>query len=115
MCPNVKRECFCVSGLFGDHVSRGDILGSSAELILFFLTPAQWGVCLNSASECLTTSCGPHNPHPGFILLHTPLPAVLYGGLSVQPLRTRSSFLDIPFTVKFNLMLNFKDVPTPVS
>lgn len=94
-----RRECFCVLGLFGDHVSRGDILGPSAEPMLVFLAPAQWGVCLSSASELLTTSCGPRRLHPGRILLCAPLPAVLYCGLSAQPLGTRSSLLDLHFTV----------------
>lgn len=50
--------------------------------------------------RALDQSCGPHRPHPGCILLHAPLPAILYCGLSVQSLGTRSSFLDFPFTVK---------------
>lgn len=63
----------------------------------------------------LPQSSWPHlvvpTPHPGCILLHASLPAILYCGLSAQPLGTGSCFLDHPFTVK---TLNFKGVPTPV-
>lgn len=62
--------------------------------------PLPSGVFVSSASELLTASCAPHELHPGHILLCVPLPAILCFGLSVQPLGTRSSFLDLHLTVK---------------